>query len=66
MRIFPLAGDTDNDTTYDHEAEEAPSAGPPVSSSEIQTHVPSFFEPTPASAAGRKGMNTVRRGPKSV
>jgi hypothetical protein len=52
-RAFPLAGDTDNDATYDHEeeAEEVPSAGPPVSSSEIQTHVPSFFEPTPASAA---------------
>ena len=41
MRIFPLAGDTDkfgdNDATgtYDHEeqAEEAPSAGPPVASS---------------------------------
>jgi hypothetical protein len=32
MRMFPLAGDTDNDATYDHEeeAEEAPSAGPPT------------------------------------
>ena len=50
-RAFPLAGDTDNDATYHEEEAEAPSAGPPVSSSEIQTHVPSFFEPTPASAA---------------
>ena len=53
-RAFPLAGDTDNDATYDHEeeAEEAPSAGPPVASSaQIQTHVSSFFQPAPASAA---------------
>ena len=53
-RAFPLAGDTDNDATYDHEeeTEEAPSAGPPVASSaQIQTYVSSFFEPAPTSAA---------------
>ena len=54
LRRYPQAGDTDNDATYDHEeeAEEAPSAGPPVASSaQIQTHVSSFFEPAPTSAA---------------
>ena len=52
MRIFPLAGDTDNDATYDHEEEEAPAAEPPVASSApIQTQVSSFFEPAPATAA---------------
>ena len=30
MRMFPLAGDTDNDATYHEEEAEAPSAGPPV------------------------------------
>ena len=54
LRRYPQAGDTDNDATYDHEeeAEEAPSAGPPVASSaQIQTYVSSFFEPAPTSAA---------------
>ncbi len=51
---FPLrlASDTDN-ATYDHEeeAEEAPSAAPPVApSAQIQTHVSTFLEPAPASA----------------
>ncbi len=45
---YPLAaGDTDkDDATYHEEEAEAPSAGPPVASSaQIQTHVPSFFQP---------------------
>ena len=50
---FAAGGSKENDDDFvDDQDEEAPSAGPPVASSaQIQTHVSSFFQPAPASAA---------------
>ena len=55
-RAFPLAGDTDNDATYDHEgdAEKAPAAVPPVASSAIQMKLSSFVVPASAADVARK------------
>jgi hypothetical protein len=59
MRTYPLAGDTDNDATYDHEgeAEEAPAAVPPVASSaqnQIQMKLSSFVVPASAGDVARQ------------